>query len=205
MASRREIHRQQTIEEILQIARDEMRRDGVAALSLGEVARRMGIQTPSLYNYFDSKHAIYDELFRRGYEQYARILERSRGAGGPVAERLTQVLEDYMRFAQENPDLYQLMFQRPVPGFVPSEESYAVSLDLLAASRAEVKSILDSGQLEFDLPVEEAMDLVIALMHGLTEMHLANNPELPVGQGRYGKLVPAAVDLLMAAWKPQQS
>ncbi len=47
------------------------------------------------------------------------------------------------------------------------------------------------------------MDLVIALVHGLTEMHLANNPELPVGQGRYGKLGPAAIDLLMTAWGPK--
>lgn len=199
-ATRRELHRQESIEEILQIAREEMQEKGVAALSLGEIARRMGIRTPSLYNYFPSKDAIYDELFRRGYAQFARILTESKQQSGSVPERLTRMFEDYMRFAQENPDLYQIMFQRPVPGFEPSEESYAVSLNMLAAGRAEVKAILDSGALKFDLPVEEAMDLVIALMHGLTEMHLANNPKLPVGQGRYGKLCPAAIDLLMAAW-----
>lgn len=199
-ATRRELHRQESIEEILQIAREEMQEKGVAALSLGEIARRMGIRTPSLYNYFPSKDAIYDELFRRGYTQFAQILTESKQQSGSVPERLTRMFEDYMRFAQENPDLYQIMFQRPVPGFEPSEESYAVSLNMLAAGRAEVKAILDSGALKFDLPVEEAMDLVIALMHGLTEMHLANNPKLPVGQGRYGKLCPAAIDLLMAAW-----
>jgi AcrR family transcriptional regulator len=198
--SRRQRQRQETKEEILQIAREEMQEKGVAALSLGEIARRMGMKTPSLYNYFESKDAIYDELFRRGYEQYTCILEGERHRSGPVAERLAQVLDDYMRFAQENPDLYQIMFQRPVPGFVPSEESYAVSLNMLAVGRAEIKAILDSGELDFDLPVEKAMDLVIALMHGLTEMHLANNPELPVGEGRYGKLGPAAVDFVLAAW-----
>ncbi len=133
--TRRELHRQQTIEEILQIARQEMREKGVAALSLGEIARQMGMKTPSLYNYFDSKDAIYDELFRRGYEQYAQILEESRKRSGSVCERLAFVLDDYMRFAQENPDLYQLMFQRPVPGFAPSDESYAASLAMLAAGQ----------------------------------------------------------------------
>lgn len=197
---RRTLHREETIEEILQIARGEMREKGVAALSLGEIARRMGIKTPSLYNYFDSKDAIYDELFRRGYQQYTEILESSGRRRGGARERLTLALEDYMRFAQENPDLYQLMFQRPVPGFVPSDQAYAASLNMLETGRAEMQSILHSGELAFDVSVEEALDLVIALMHGLTEMHLANNPESPVGQGRYGKLIPAAVNLLMDAW-----
>jgi len=39
---------------------------GVAGLSVGEIARRMGIRPPSVYVYFPSKHALYDALFARG-------------------------------------------------------------------------------------------------------------------------------------------
>jgi hypothetical protein len=38
-------------------------------------------------------------------------------------------------------------------------------------------------------------------MHGLTAQHLANEPHLPVGKGRYGSLIPAAVKLFQAAAK----
>ncbi len=37
-------------------------------------------------------------------------------------------------------------------------------------------------------------------MHGITAQHMANEPELPVGEGRFGSLLPAALDLLKRAW-----
>ncbi len=199
--TRREQVRQETIEKILAIAREEMREHGVAALSLGTIARRLGMRPPSLYTYFDSKHAIYDELFRRGFLEFGRYLDERPHQDGPLRDNLRSVITAYMRFAQENPELYQLMFQRPVPGFEPSAESMAVSLNSLETARAQFAPIFNSGELQTNLPFEQARDLFIALQHGLTELHLANNPDLPVGEGRFGKLVDAAVQLILDAWK----
>jgi AcrR family transcriptional regulator len=199
--TRREKRRQETVEEILAIAREEMRQHGVAGLRLGTIAKRLGIRTPSLYTYFESKDAIYDELFRRGFLEFGQRMVAGPGRAGSVREKLLRSIETYMRFAQENPELYQLMFQRPVPGFVPSEESMAVSLANVAMAQAEFEAVFRSGELETDLPVEEARDLCFALQHGLTELHLANNPDLPVGEGRYGKLTARSVQLLLDAWR----
>lgn len=199
--SRRQQVRLQTIEEILGIAREEMQQNGVAALSLGAIARRLGMRTPSLYTYFDSKSAIYDELFRRGFLEFGRWMDERPYQNAPLHQNLQSAIETYMRFAQENPDLYQLMFQRPVPGFIPSEESMAVSLARLDKARSQFVPIFESGELSTDLPFEEARDLFIAIQYGLTALHLANNPELPVGEGRFGKLVPQAVQMILDAWQ----
>ncbi len=199
--TRREQVRQETIERILAIAREEMQKNGVAALSLGVIAKRLGMRTPSLYTYFDSKNAIYDELFRRGFLEFGRYIAERPYQDGPLREKLISVMQTYMRFAQENPDLYQLMFQRPVPGFVPSDESMAVSLGQLETARDQFEPIFKSGELQTNLPFEEARDVFIALQHGLTELHLANNPELPVGEGRFGQLVEQAVQLILDAWQ----
>ncbi|MDV7393033.1 TetR/AcrR family transcriptional regulator [Arthrospira platensis SPKY1] len=199
--SRRERVRQETTDNILSIAREEMRENGVAALSLGVIARRLGMRTPSLYNYFDSKHAIYDELFRRGFTEFGRYMDNRPHQNGPLRDNLISAMGTYMRFAQENPELYQLLFQRPVPGFAPSEASMAVSLAQLEAARAQFAAVFSSDELETNLPVDEALDIYIALQHGLTELHLANNPELPVGEGRFGKLVEQAVQLVLDAWQ----
>lgn len=201
--SRRERVRQETREKILMIAREEMQEKGVAALSLGVIARRLGMRTPSLYTYFESKHAIYDALFRRGFIEFGRYMEERPYQTGPVRENIRSAFTTYMRFAEENPDLFQLMFQRPVPGFVPSAESMAVSLGLLEGAREQFEQVFTSGQLQTELPVDEALDLCIALQHGLTELHLANNPELPVGEGRFGKLVEPAVQFILDAWHYQ--
>lgn len=199
--TRRERKRLETIENILAIAREEMRAEGVAALSLGAIARRLGMRTPSLYYYFDSKHAIYDELFRRGFIEFGQYMDGLPHQDGPLRDRLISVMSTYMRFAQRNPELYQLMFQRPVPGFVPSKESMAVSLAQLETASAQLAAIFASGELETDLSLEEARDLYIALQHGMTELHLANNPELPVGEGRFGRLIEQAVQLILDAWQ----
>lgn len=199
--TRREKRRQETIEEILAIAREEMREHGVAGLRLGMIAKRLGMRTPSLYTYFESKDAIYDELFRRGFLAFGQLMVEGPGRAGSAREKLLRSIETYMRFAQENPELYQLMFQRPVPGFVPSEESMAVSLANVALAQAEFEAIFRSGELETDLPVDEARDLCFALQHGLTELHLANNPDKPVGEGRFGKLTAQSVQLLLDAWR----
>src|SRR5579872_5278116 len=71
---RRARRRQETIEEILDIALEVMAEKGVNGLTLSEVARRLGVQPPSLYKYFDSIMALYDQLFRRGMQGHLEVM-----------------------------------------------------------------------------------------------------------------------------------
>lgn len=199
---RRQRNRQEMQENILDIARNLMREKGVAALSLNEIARQLGMKTPSLYVYYANKMALYDALFRRGIELFAQRMAASIEQGGPLFEKLQRAMEAYMAFAIENPELYQLVFERPVPGFVPSEESMAASLETLQAARDEMAEALDAGELATDLPAEAAFDLTAAMMHGLTSLHMANEPHLPLGQGRFGSLIQPAAGLFQRAWGP---
>lgn len=56
--------------------------------------------------------------------------------------------------------------------------------------------------LALGIPLEQARDLFIAMMHGLTALHMANAPELPTGTGQFGNLIPAVLTLFQAAWCP---
>jgi AcrR family transcriptional regulator len=197
---RRKQNHDQTIIDILLIAREMMQADGVAALSFNAIARRLGIKPPSLYTYFDSKHAIYDALFRLGFETFIQHMGQHTDREHGVEQYVRSMIEAYMTFALENPDLFQLMFQRPVPGFTPSEASMAVSLHALDQGRLALQATLKQSNVKTTISVEEASDLIIATMHGLTELQLANNPESPVGEGRFGSLVVGAVQMFMQAW-----
>ena len=44
--------------------------EGLAGLSLRDLARRAGITPPTVYAYFDSKNAIYDAMFGRAATQF---------------------------------------------------------------------------------------------------------------------------------------
>ncbi len=185
---------------ILDEARVLMRAEGVAALSLNELARRVGMKTPSLYTYFSSKHDLYDALFLEGVRQY-----RQRLAGlarrYPFEGGLNEAaMADYMAFADESPDLYQLVFERPVPGFVPSEESLGEASAMLADAEAIFARAIADGVISSGLSPAATRDLWIAVTHGLTALKRANEPEAPPTEGRFGPLVPAAAALIASAW-----
>ena len=58
---------------------------GVGALSLS-TSREMGIRPPSLYQYFPSRLAVYDELFRRGDEELNTFMtDAVTGISDPIA------------------------------------------------------------------------------------------------------------------------
>ncbi len=196
--SRRERSRQDTISEILEKSREIMREEGVGGLSIHELGRRMGIQPPSLYNYFDGLMDLYDALFRLGFERWDAYVRDYTAGAEDWQEQFRLAMEAYLTFAIQNPELYQLCFERPVPGFEPSLESLKVSTDNLQAWVEQIAAVQD--QLETDLPPAQLTDLLISISHGITALHIANQPELPLGEGRFGSLIPAALDLMEQAW-----
>lgn len=187
-------NRQAATAAILEAARTIMREEGVAALSMQGLARRMDMRAPSLYNYFASKMDVYDSLFRLGMSMYDVHLQEALKESRNSHDEIRIVIESYMSFALENPELYQLCFERPVPGFVPSQASMDLSLGNLERGYQRVESL--RGELSTDLSSPQIVDLVIAVSHGLTALHIANQPGLPIGEGRFGSLIPAALTML---------
>lgn len=196
--NRRQRNHDQATQSLLDSARSIMRENGVAALSMQELARRAGMRAPSLYHYFASKNEIYDALFKLGFTLFDQHLTDTTQDTKNWQEELRRVFQAYMSFAIQNPDLYKLCFERPVPGFVPSDPSMRISISILEKyyQRAErYQSEMESG-----LSPQQTSDLFIAIMHGLTALHLANQPDLPIGQGRFGSLMPATLSVLFKAW-----
>jgi AcrR family transcriptional regulator len=199
-AERRQRNRKEVRSAILEAARAVMREQGVAALSLREVARRVNMQAPSLYAYFPSKMALYDALFLMGVRLRAAYRERGEAGREGFWDRLEGRFESYMRFAQEHPELYQLAYERPVPGFTPSPESLEEAFQAPVGLEQMLDDAVASGEVVLDVPVAQARDLLIGMIHGLTAHHMANEPDLPIGSGRFGSQIPAAVALFRAKW-----
>jgi hypothetical protein len=105
-----------------------------------------------------------------------------------------------MGFAHRYPELYQLLFERPVPGFVPSEAGMVEANRLIEISAQAMARSIEAGVITTDLRAGQATNLFVALMHGLTALHMSNEPHLPPGEGRFGSLIPAAIRVLQKAW-----
>ncbi|MBN2503496.1 MAG: TetR/AcrR family transcriptional regulator [Anaerolineales bacterium] len=198
MSPRRRRNRERTIQAILDTSRVIMRENGVGALSMQELARRLDMQAPSLYNYFSGLMDIYDAVFRLGYTLWGEYFKEYIQDAQTWQDKVRLALEAYLTFALSNPELYQLCFERPVPGFVPSEESLQVSFGILHDVYERIGKL--KKDIDTDLPTEQLADLLLAITHGITALHMANEPHLPLGQGRFGALFPAVLSLLERAW-----
>ena len=199
-AERRQRNRQEMIEAILAIARDLMRENGVAALSLSELARRLQVTTAALYRYFPSKAGLYDALFRVAMRVFRAYIAPVWEEHAPGWQQFEAWIEARMRFAQEQPELFSLVFERPVPGFEPSVKSMEESREFLDEARHFFSQLIEARVIHPPGAPERAFDLFIAMTHGLSAQHIANEPQLPIGSGRYGSLIPDVLALFQAAW-----
>jgi AcrR family transcriptional regulator len=197
---RRARRRQETIGEILDIARDVMTTEGVNGLSLAEVARRLGVQPPSLYKYFPSLMAIYDAVFAQGQREVTDTMRAAMAHEQPGLDALTAGLEACGRWCLANRAVAELLFWRPVPSFEPSPEAFAASIEMVQLQRAALVDAVAAGQLGPAAAEEDGVYLVSTLIAGVLTQAIANEPELAWGQGRFTSQFPRLMRLLPAAF-----
>ena len=199
---RRARRRQETIAEILQISRDVMTEEGVNGLSLAEVARRLGVKPPSLYKYFPYLMAIYDALFLEGQRDNLEVMRVAMQSAEPGLRALIAGLEASGQWGLDNRAVAELLFWRPVPSFHPSPEAFAVSMEMVELQRAALADAVDNGELGPAANEESAIYLVSTLIAGVLGQAIANEPELPWGEGRFTSWFPTLMHLLPAAFPP---
>lgn len=156
--------------------------NGVSSLSLHALARAVGMRQPSLYEYFTSKHALYDAMFADGNRQ---LLERFDSITLPRDSRaaLKKLLRTFVEFSMEHPARSELLFQRHIPGFTPSAESYALAEEALGRA---VKAIREAGVTQ-----QADVDCIVAMVAGIVEAQMANEP----GGTRWTRHLNRLVDL----------
>lgn len=189
-------------EEALDHALDLMTEEGVGALTVSEVARRMGIRGPSLYKYFPSRFAVYDALFARGLAAQAAAVHAAAERAAPGVDRIRAGGTALVRWAIENPALAQLLYWRPVPGFAPSPETFAGSEQEVAAARAVFAEAVHLGQLRPGADGDEALRLWTVVLSGLMSQQMANEPGAPFAAGRFTALTDAAIEMFLSAYRP---
>jgi AcrR family transcriptional regulator len=204
---RRHARRAETIEQLLEHAIDVMAEHGVAGLSLGEVARRMGVRPPSLYVYVESKNAVFDAVYARGWSEVheALLAVPDPEPGDDTATYLLHLAEVYVRWSVEHPVHAQLMGWRTVPGYEPSAEAYAQATQAFALSRGRLARLQELGLLTQDVEVDELMRGWTILSTGVVTQQLANAPANSFEDGPYTRMLPQLVSMYLAQYAPGET
>ena len=98
---------------LLQEANALLNEQGVEGLSLRKLAERAGVSRTAPYHHFRDKNALLCALASQAFAELDSIIERQLESAGDHPDIQNFVIE-YLEFATENPEQYELMFGRTI-------------------------------------------------------------------------------------------
>ena len=121
-----------TKEEIIDCAFGLLREGGMAALNARALADRLGCSTMPLFREFSNMEELRQATVGRALERYHEYVRK--GMEAPLPFKGLGMA--YIRFAREEPKLFQLFYMTPAGTYaeVPSVDPNQVSIDLVASS-----------------------------------------------------------------------
>jgi AcrR family transcriptional regulator len=140
-------------DEILEVAVTVLEEAGPEALTMRELADRMGIRAPSLYKHVKDKDDIIAGVQERALLDLARHLSSSTGQG------LLALSEAYRSWARAHPRLYEVATRRPL-----ARERIAAGVEDAAA--APLVTAVGGD--------EHVARALWALAHGLVDLELSH-------------------------------
>jgi AcrR family transcriptional regulator len=161
-------------EALLEAAAKLVAEDGVAKLSLREVARRAGVSHGAPAHHFTDKAGLLTALAAQGYELFTEALSNARDtAGEHPLERLSATGQAYVLFAAKHRAHFEIMFRPELlhaddPALRAAQDAaYAVLGGAIAAAQA-------AGFFS-DSDAEVAAIRSWSQAHGLAELWLNGN------------------------------
>lgn len=86
--------------------------DGLEGFSMRKLAKTVGVTAPALYRHYPSKERLLIAVIGEAYRMFAQYIYRGLSGGSP-AERLERAATEYLNFALENPEMYEMLYISP--------------------------------------------------------------------------------------------
>lgn len=146
---------------IIEAAADIADMDGIQEVTLTNLAKKLAIRPPSLYNHFDGLTGLRKELAIFGFnELYSDLKEAGRGLSG--REAVLALSKAYVNFARRHPGVYEATMLAPD----------MKDPDVQAAGEKLVNLTIHTLQ-DYDLDRESALHAVRGLrsiLHGFSSL-----------------------------------
>lgn len=145
--------------------------EGLEGVTLAELASRLGVRTPSLYNYVAGLEGLRRELALLGTRELGRRLGRA--AVGKTTDEATFAMgQAYRDFVKERPGLY-----------AATVRSYRISAPELAAAEGEALEVVLAVLASYGLSSEEAVHAARGLRsvaHGFATLEVSGGFGVPL-------------------------
>ncbi len=171
---------------ILEAAERVFARRGFTETKVAEIAREAGMAAGTLYNYFDSKDAIYQSICElRGQE--ALVEARAIAAApGPAIDRLRRTIEWVLQHIEGHADQFQMhLAMRSTAEWemkhVHGEAALANYLEHLKIMEALCAEAQKAGALRKDVAPADLATHLAGVTNGFIHAWLLSKPRTPLG------------------------
>lgn len=167
---RKQRQRESLRSRILETARDIATKDGWDAVSMRRIAESIEYTAPVIYSHFKDKDDLLKELVGEGFHLLDGAAEKAREGEATAEARLRAVAKAYWKFAFENPEYYQVMFN--LQGVICKSAKNADSdapANPFAATIGEI--LLAKGRDAREAP--ELLHSFFSILHGFVSFAMA--------------------------------
>ena len=149
-----------TAERILDVAEELFAERGYAGTTLRDVATRVGLRIPSLYNHFPGKEALYHAVLERGLGPALAVLSGYLDAGGEAYRDSERVVDRIVDLLARRPNLPRLIQRETLSG---SDRLAPVLRDFLGPALARAREMVETNPAAARWDPEQIPLLVLAM------------------------------------------
>ncbi len=155
---------------ILDVTRRLLIEQGTTRLSIRMIAREVGCSVGTIYVYFENKDVLIHALIEEGFDKLVEMQEQTEKAVSDPLQRLSALCRNYIRFAMQNPEYYEIMFMlKPERMARYPAEKYRKARHSLEIIAAALEQCGRRGLMSVAEPYLEA-HLIWAFMHGVISL-----------------------------------
>lgn len=168
MAGKPQYHHGDLRRTLLQQAEALIRQNGIDGLTLRKLADQVGVSQTALYHHFRDKNDLFCALGEESIDRFttetsALLLD----SGMPVTERLFAFVRYYIRYALENPELYELMLGRTTWRNNPTEGLRRKGRHALRTFAEMLMGLQAAGELPAEVQPLRLAQVSWGTLHGL--------------------------------------
>lgn len=191
--------------DILRVTADLIEEKGPDALTMREVAERLGYSATTIYLYYKNKGELLEAAIDREFERFAESQAQAVMGVSSDLEVLEARSRAYVLWGLEHPNVYRAMFERKQR--LPMERRQ-LRRRALAAFADTVRALMDAGDLRRTDNIDELVNIAWATNHGLVSLIisgrmfgiLGEDLTLEEAKERAARMVGESLDHLLAAW-----
>ncbi|MCH9668391.1 MAG: TetR/AcrR family transcriptional regulator [Actinomycetia bacterium] len=169
---------QQTRIRIINAAMRTVAETGYSKATIRSIARTADVTSASLYNYFPNRSALMKAAIAARADIALPRLHRAAQRCGGVIDRVEAVLDESGKLMHEYPDLaaFEWAIRAEGAGITPADGADVQFLELRHIIEGIVDDGLRGGEFKKSSDARAAVEVIYALLYGLTELAASASP-----------------------------